>query len=90
MIALFLEKMRGKTNNADKDSKSCLYRGTSATSIRAGGHMAFRPNYRRDRLERDRIARARSDEKRRKKEEKTAERKAERAATEGLPDSEQS
>jgi hypothetical protein len=44
--------------------------------------MAFKPNYRRDRLERDRAARARSEEKQRKKEEKTAQRKAERAASE--------
>jgi hypothetical protein len=38
--------------------------------------MAFRPNYNRDRSERDRAARARSDEKQRKKDEKTAQRKA--------------
>jgi hypothetical protein len=44
--------------------------------------MAFRPNYRRDRLERDKAARARSEEKQRKKEEKAALRKAERAASE--------
>ena len=43
--------------------------------------MAFRPNYNRDRHERDRAARARSDEKQRKKDEKTAQRKAERAAS---------
>jgi hypothetical protein len=40
--------------------------------------MAFRPNYNRDRSERDRAARARSDEKQRKKDEKTALRKAQR------------
>jgi len=51
--------------------------------------MAFRPNYNRDRLERDRTARARSDEKQRKKEEKTAQRKAQRAATEVPPRDEQ-
>jgi hypothetical protein len=44
--------------------------------------MAFKPNYGRDRAERDRAARARSEEKQRKKEEKAALRKAERAATE--------
>jgi hypothetical protein len=44
--------------------------------------MAFKPNYRRDRLERDRAARARSDEKQKKKEERTAERKAEQVASE--------
>jgi hypothetical protein len=38
--------------------------------------MAFRPNYNRDRAERDRMARARTAEKLRKKEEKTAQRKA--------------
>ena len=43
--------------------------------------MAFRPNYNRDRSERDRAARARSDEKQRKKDEKTAQRKAEREGT---------
>jgi hypothetical protein len=44
--------------------------------------MAFRPNYRRDRLERDRAARTRSEEKQKRKEEKAALRKAERAASE--------
>jgi hypothetical protein len=44
--------------------------------------MAFRPNYNRDRQERDRAARARSDEKKRKKDEKTAQRKAARDAVE--------
>jgi hypothetical protein len=44
--------------------------------------MAFKPNYGRDRAERQRAARARSEEKQRKKEEKSAQRKAERAATE--------
>ena len=43
--------------------------------------MAFRPNYNRDRSERDRAARARSDEKQRKKDEKTALRKAQREGT---------
>ena len=47
--------------------------------------MAFRPNYNRDRSERDRAARARSEEKQRRKDEKTAQRKAEREAAEGLP-----
>jgi hypothetical protein len=46
--------------------------------------MAFRPNYGRDRSERDRAARARSEEKQRKKDEKTALRKAEREAA-GAP-----
>jgi hypothetical protein len=51
--------------------------------------MAFRPNYQRDRNEKDRAARARNDEKQRKKDEKTAKRKAERAGLEPLPDNEQ-
>ena len=51
--------------------------------------MAFRPNYNRDRRERDRAARARSDEKRRKTDEKTALRKAERVASEAPPDDKQ-
>ena len=42
--------------------------------------MAFKPNYRRDRAERQRVARARTEEKQRKKEEKAALRKAEREA----------
>jgi len=47
--------------------------------------MAFKPNYNRDRAERDRTARARSAEKLKKKEEKTAQRKALRAAAEARP-----
>jgi hypothetical protein len=46
--------------------------------------MAFRPNYRRDRAERQRGARARSEEKQRKKEVKHALRKAERAVADPL------
>jgi hypothetical protein len=48
--------------------------------------MAFRPNYNRDRAERDKAARARNAEKQIKKEEKTAQRKADRAAAEVPPD----
>jgi hypothetical protein len=44
--------------------------------------MAFKANYGRDRAERQRAARARSEEKQRRKNEKTAQRKAERAASE--------
>jgi hypothetical protein len=51
--------------------------------------MAFRPNYNRDRHERDRAARAKRDEKQRRKDEKSAQRKAERAATEGPADDQQ-
>jgi hypothetical protein len=42
---------------------------------------AFRPNYQLDRAERVRAARARSEEKQRKKDEKTALRKAKHATT---------
>jgi hypothetical protein len=44
--------------------------------------MAFRPNYHRDRTDRDRAVQARRDEKQRKKDEKAALRKAERTGTE--------
>jgi len=50
--------------------------------------MAFSPNYRRDRLERDRAAHARREEKQRKKEEKTAQCKAERTTAEVPSDDE--
>ncbi len=49
--------------------------------------MAFKPNYGRDRAERARAARVRSEEKQRKKEEKVALRKAQRG--EGEPASEE-
>jgi hypothetical protein len=45
--------------------------------------MPFKPNYGRDRAERQRTARAKSEEKQRKKEEKAAQRKAQRDAAEG-------
>jgi hypothetical protein len=44
--------------------------------------MAFRPNYGRDRAERVRAARARSEEKKRKRDEKAGLRKAQRAEAE--------
>ena len=47
--------------------------------------MAFKPNYGRDRAERQRAARARAEEKQKKKDEKTALRKAERAIDEPPP-----
>jgi hypothetical protein len=53
-----------------------------------GAPMPFKPNYGRDRAERQRSARARTEEKQRKKEEKNAQRKAERAAVEGATDNE--
>ena len=48
--------------------------------------MAFKPNYGRDRAERQRTARARNEEKQRKKEEKAAQRKAERGPDNPLLD----
>jgi hypothetical protein len=51
--------------------------------------MAFKPNYGRDRAERERAARARSEEKQRKKDEKAALRKAEGTARETPPDDKQ-
>jgi hypothetical protein len=48
--------------------------------------MAFKPNYGRDRAERARAARARSEEKQLKKDEKAALRKARRAETDPAPD----
>jgi hypothetical protein len=47
-----------------------------------GAPMAFKPNYGRDRAERQRAARARSEEKQRKKQEKNARRKVEHAPAE--------
>jgi hypothetical protein len=44
--------------------------------------MAFKPNYGRDRAERSRAARARGEEKKRKRDEKTALRKAQHAEVE--------
>jgi hypothetical protein len=51
--------------------------------------MAFKPNYGRDRTERERAARAKAEEKQKKKDEKAALRKAERTASEPPPDHEQ-
>ena len=48
--------------------------------------MAFKANYGRDRAERARAARARSEAKKRKRDEKTALRKAQRAEAEPLAD----
>ncbi len=52
--------------------------------------MAFKPNYGRDRAERDRAARAKTEEKQRQKAEKAMLRKAERAAADPTPDDKQS
>jgi hypothetical protein len=51
--------------------------------------MAFKPNYGRDRAERQRTARARTEDKQRKREDKAALRKAERAALEAPADDKQ-
>jgi hypothetical protein len=51
--------------------------------------MAFKPNYGRDRAERQRAARARTEEKHRRKEEKAALRKAKREAPEAPLDEKQ-
>jgi hypothetical protein len=51
--------------------------------------MAFKPSYGRDRAERQRAARVRTEDKQRRKEEKAALRKAERAAAEAALDDEQ-
>jgi hypothetical protein len=58
-------------------------------AAQGGSKMAFKPNYRRDRAERQKAARARSEEKQRKKEEKAALRKAEREAGEAPPEEKQ-
>ena len=71
-----------------KLSNETLYSSDGNPNDLDGGQMPFRPNYRRDRLERDRAARARTDEKQRKRDEKSAKRKAERADPEGPPDDE--
>ena len=51
--------------------------------------MPFRPNYWRDRLDRDRAARARTLEKQTKRNEKSAKRKVERTEAASLPNDEQ-
>jgi hypothetical protein len=52
--------------------------------------MAFKPNYGRDRAERARAARAKSEEKQKKKDEKAALRKANRTEPELAPEEGQS
>lgn len=51
--------------------------------------MAFRPNYRQQRSERDRSARSRQEEKLQKLQERAAKRKAEREGLEPQPEGEQ-
>jgi hypothetical protein len=51
--------------------------------------MAFKPNYNLQRADRNRAARAKAEEKQRKREEKSAQRKAERTPeTQGQPEDE--
>ena len=61
---------------------TCLYDVASFWNQPARIPMAFKPNYGRDRAERARAARAKIEEKQRKKDEKTALRKAAHAETE--------
>jgi hypothetical protein len=61
----------------------------SRLAAQEGDPMAFKPNYGRDRAERQRAARARKEEKQRKKDEKVELRKAEREAAEAPPDDKQ-
>jgi hypothetical protein len=51
--------------------------------------MAFKPNFGRDRAERQRAARARTEEKQRRKEDKAALRKAKRETADAPPDEKQ-
>jgi hypothetical protein len=51
--------------------------------------MAFKPNYRLQRADRNRAAQARSEEKQRKREEKAAQRKAGRTAEHESPPNEE-
>jgi hypothetical protein len=61
----------------------------SAAGQRKGTIMPFKPNYGMQRADRNRAAKARSEEKQKKRDEKAAQRKAERAAaTEPAPDEE--
>jgi hypothetical protein len=56
--------------------------GIDGNPLNQEASVAFRPNYHRDRAERDRSACARSAEKMKRREEKSAQRKALRAAAE--------
>jgi hypothetical protein len=53
--------------------------------MQKGNPMAFKPNYRLQRADRNRAAQARSEEKQRKREEKAAQRKAGRTAESESP-----
>jgi hypothetical protein len=58
------------------------YIAPTGASSNSEDPVAFKPNYGRDRAERARAARARGEEKKRKRDEKTALRKAQRAEAE--------
>jgi len=64
------------------DGLKRAYIAPTGTSSNSEDPVAFKPNYARDRGERSRAARARSEEKKRKRDEKTALRKAQRAEAE--------
>jgi hypothetical protein len=67
-----------------------IYISSGAKSTRRmEDSMAFKPNYGRDRAERQRAARARTEEKQRRKDEKALLRKAERDAAEAPPSDKQ-
>ena len=78
------------SNNRQAKLERAIY-GCPATNQSAyhGDPMAFKPNYGRDRAERQRAARARTEDKQRKREEKAALRKAERDAAEAPADDKQ-
>jgi hypothetical protein len=61
----------------------------SALEAKRKNHMAFRPNYRQQRAERDRNARTKQAEKLQKLQEKSQRRKAERDKGDELPQGEQ-
>lgn len=68
--------------NAAMGIVACAYMPSQGKESTSEDRMAFKPNYGRDRAERARAARAKSEEKQRKKDEKTALRKAARAEAE--------
>jgi hypothetical protein len=80
----------GQLTRTGKSRTTTLYTVIEHVINQAREPMVFKPNYGRDRAERSRAARARSEEKQKKKEERTALRKAERAASELPTDDEQS
>ena len=76
---------QGAITEASRYINQLLAKGVRTAQVRnqpARDVMAFKPNYGRDRADRARAARARSEEKKRKRDEKTALRKAQRAEVE--------